>query len=238
MTPVRIICKKSAVVFTSIHWLCSRNHVKCTSTAPQNNNEQWEEKEPHGRYPKRIREADVDDYKTNLWLRSTGLKTETEGLINAAQDQSLPTKSYLIYNDCEGQHQSTVQDMPQPRRNSRSHHIWLSRSCKNWLTRGTVKVAAYIHDRRLASITVLLFQVGGMNISPRLLITANEEVTILWDMQIHMDRELSANKPDVVINKDHANRCCKLMDVSVPSDPNTSTKVIEKLDLKIQRSWD
>ena len=44
-------------------------------------------------------------------------------------------------------------------------------------------------------------------------------------MQIHTDSELSANKPDIVI-KDHANRCCKLIDVS---DRNTSTKVIEKL---------
>ena len=56
---------------------------------------QWEEKELHGRYPKIIREADVDDYKTNQRLRSTGLKAETEGLIIAAQDQNLPTKSYL-----------------------------------------------------------------------------------------------------------------------------------------------
>ena len=56
-------------------------------------------------------------------------------------------------------------------------------------------------------------------------------------MQIHTDRELSANKPDIVIN-DHANRCCKHIDVSVPSDRNTSTKVIEKLskykDLEIE----
>ena len=58
-------------------------------------------------------------------------------------------------------------------------------------------------------------------------------------MQIHTDRELSANKPDIVI-KDHANRCCKLI---VPSDRNTSTKVTEKLskykDLEIEttRMW-
>ena len=50
-------------------------------------------------------------------------------------------------------------------------------------------------------------------------VTENEEVTILWDLQIHTDRELSANKPDIVI-KDHANRCCKHIDVSVPSDRN------------------
>ena len=35
---------------------------------------QWEEKELHGSYPKRIREADVDDYKTNQRLTSTGMK--------------------------------------------------------------------------------------------------------------------------------------------------------------------
>ena len=62
-------------------------------------------------------------------------------------------------------------------------------------------------------------------------------------MQIHTYRELSANQPDIVI-KDHANRCCKLTHVSVPSDRNTSTKgIIEKLskykDLEIEttRMW-
>ena len=29
--------------------------------------------------------------------------------------------------------------------------------------------------------------------------------------------------------KDHGNRCCKLTDVSVPSEQNTSTKVTEKI---------
>ena len=61
-------------------------------------------------------------------------------------------------------------------------------------------------------------------------------------MQIHTDKELSANKPDIV-TKDHASRCCKLIDVSVPSDRNTSTKAIEKVskykDLEIEttRMW-
>ena len=42
----------------------------------------------------KTKEADVDQNKTNQWLRSTGLKTETEGLINASKDQSLATGSY------------------------------------------------------------------------------------------------------------------------------------------------
>ena len=199
---------------------------------------QWEEKELHGRYPKRIREADVGDYKTNQWLRSTGLKAETEGLIIAAQDQSLPTKSYC--KDCKGQHQSTVQDMPQARRNSRSHHIWYPELAKTDYLKRHNKAAAYIHRKAC--------QHYGVEVSERWYehkpetVTENEEVTILWDMQIHTDRELSANKPDIV-TKDHANRCCKLIDVSVPSDRNTSTRAIENLskykDLEIEatRMW-
>ena len=56
-------------------------------------------------------------------------------------------------------------------------------------------------------------------------------------MQVRTDRELSANKPDIVI-KGNANRCCKLIDESEPADRNTSTKVVEKLlkykDLQIE----
>ena len=58
----------------------------------QNLQESWEEKMMHGKYPKRLK--DVDQRKTNQWLRSTGLKGETEGLMIAAQDMSPATCCY------------------------------------------------------------------------------------------------------------------------------------------------
>ena len=48
----------------------------------------------HGQYLQRIKEADVDFKQTNNWLKGTGLKAETEGLIIAAQDQTLATRLY------------------------------------------------------------------------------------------------------------------------------------------------
>ena len=54
----------------------------------------WEQNTLHERYAKRILNVDIDIVKINWWLKIAGLKDETEGLITAAQDQSLPTKNY------------------------------------------------------------------------------------------------------------------------------------------------
>jgi hypothetical protein len=54
----------------------------------------WESKPLHGQYIARINKADVDKQKRHTWLRGTGLKSETEGLITAAQDQTLATRYY------------------------------------------------------------------------------------------------------------------------------------------------
>ena len=56
-------------------------------------------------------------------------------------------------------------------------------------------------------------------------VTENKEATILWDIQIHTDREIAANKPD----QRPKNKTCKLIDMAVPSDRNTSLKITEKL---------
>ena len=65
------------------------------------------------------------------------------------------------------------------------------------------------------------------------------DITILYDMPIHTDREISANRPDVLI-KNNRDKKCALIDVAMPSDKNTSKKISKKLskykDLEIEIS--
>ena len=78
----------------SVTKLAKRVKQHAKSQALDNMKQKWESKAIHGQYPSRIKEADVDFKQTNNWLKGTGLKAETEGLIIAAQDQSLASRLY------------------------------------------------------------------------------------------------------------------------------------------------
>ena len=73
-------------------------------------------------------------------------------------------------------------------------------------------------------------------------VTENEKVTILWDMQVHTDKTIKANKPDIII-KDKQEKTCMLIDMAIPADRNTSVKVAEKLskykdlEVEITKMW-
>ena len=71
---------------------------------------------------------------------------------------------------------------------------------------------------------------------------SNDQVTLLWDMQVHTDKEIKANKPDIII-KDHINTTCQLIDMTIPSDRNVSIKEVEKLskykdlEFEVSKMW-
>ena len=70
----------------------------------------------------------------------------------------------------------------------------------------------------------------------------NNEVVILWDFSIQTDRKILANRPDIVI-QDKKKQTALLLDISIPSDKNTSLKTYEKLskykdlEIELERCW-
>ena len=73
-------------------------------------------------------------------------------------------------------------------------------------------------------------------------VTENDSVTILWDMPIHTDRTIAANRPDIVL-KNKKDKICLLIDMTVSLDTNTSVKATQKftkykdLEMEVERMW-
>ena len=98
------------------------------------------------------------------------------------------------------------------------------------------KAASYIHWRISKAFKKLPVADKWYNHSPETVVS-NDQVTLIWDMQVHTDKEIKANKPDIII-KDHINSTCQLIDMTIPSDRNVSIKEVEKFskykDLEIE----
>jgi len=68
------------------------------------------------------------------------------------------------------------------------------------------------------------------------------DVTVLWNQAVHTDREVTANRPDIMIKK-IKEKACTLIDVAIPADRNVVQKEAEKnlkyesLCIEIQRMW-
>jgi hypothetical protein len=75
-----------------------------------------------------------------------------------------------------------------------------------------------------------------------IIIIINEDVTVLWNQGIQTDREVLANRPDIII-KNKKDKTYLLIDVAIPSDKNVVEKEAENkvkyknLSIEIQRMW-
>ena len=199
----------------------------------------WQNKPLHGKFAERASQADVSQERTFSWLKSSGLRAETEGFICAAQDQSLKTKNYLanIMKSGEdpkcrycGQQLETIDHLV-------SGCSILAKT--EYLIRHN-KVAQYIHWRVCHHFGINAAQQWYQHEIPPVM--ENNKAKILWDFSIQTDKTIRANRPDLVII-DKTNKTCILIDVSIPSDRNTSLKTFEKLSkykdlaIEIEKSW-
>ena len=53
------------------------------------------------------------------------------------------------------------------------------------------------------------------------------DVTVLWNQAVHTDREVTANRPDIII-KNKIEKPCILLDLAIPADRIVVQKEVEK----------
>ena len=181
----------------------------------------------------------MDQDKTHRWLKAAGLKAEIKGFIIAAQDQSLATSCWYQHNilkkpdvdpKCRlcGRFDYTIDHLvsgcPELAKTEYIHHH--------------NKAAAHMHWKICKEFGIEVKE-RWYEHEPKT-VTWNDSVTILWDMPIHTDRTIAANRPDIVL-KNKKDKICLLIDMTVSLDTNTSVKTTQKftkvhgLDSDVQR---
>ena len=187
-----------------------------------------------------MKQADVDQDKTHRWLKAACLKAETEGFIIAPQDQSLPTRwhqhNILKKADVDpkcrlwGRFDETI-----------DHQIF---GCPELVKTEYI----HRHNKAAAHLHWAICKEFGIEVKERWYehepktVTENDSVTILWDMPIHTDRTIAANRPDIVL-KNKRDKICLLIDMTVSLDTNTSVKATQKftkykdLEMEVERMW-
>ena len=200
----------------------------------------WENKPLHGQYPKRLQQKHVDLELTHLWLKSPDLKSETEGFIIAAQDQSILTNQYKknvlkigsnskcrLCNEFDETVDHIVSGCPEHAKTEYVHRH--------------NKAAKYIHWK-LCKYYKLENKEKWYEHEPQT-VQENNEATLIWDLPVHTDRQINANRPDIIV-KDKISKKCFLIDMAVPSDINVPKKELEKLskykdlETEIARMWE
>ena len=201
--------------------------------------ERWKGKPLHGQYPEKVDKADVDKELTHRWLQSSELKSETEGLIIAAQDQSLATRYYqhrIIKNGIDPKCR-LCHEFDESVEHIVSGCPVLAK--KEYLER---------HDKALIYVHWNICNYYQIDVPNKWYdhkpekVVEGKDATILWDMPIITDKEIKANRPDIVI-KEKPTNMCMLIDMAVPSDRNIAAKEVEKiskyndLEIEVSRMW-
>ena len=200
--------------------------------------DKWKEKSMYGKFPNYLDKDHVDVELSFEWMKHTGLKGETEGLITAGRDQALNTRYYSKHiikqgtTDCRMCHTQpeTVE--------------YIISGCQ------TLAADQYLnrHNQVAAQCHLDIYRYNSIKVEAECWhqhkpewVMENEKTTILWDSPIITDRHVPYNKPDIVIQK-KSDRC-QIIDVAIPSDYNIQKKAMEKrskyvgLQIEWQRIW-
>ena len=166
----------------------------------------------------------MDIEQSYRWLKSGDIKGETERTIRAAQDQEISTnyfKNKILKEEIESK----------------------CRLCKKYeetidhLTSGFLVLAKneYLmrHDKVCTHLHYSICKALGIENTDKWYtympkpVYEEGDVTVLWNQAVHTDREVTVNRPDIII-KNKKEKTCTLIDVAIPADRNVVQKEAEK----------
>ncbi|KAL1448104.1 hypothetical protein WDU94_000023 [Cyamophila willieti] len=182
-----------------------------------------------GRFPKILyNEPNVDKTLSTSYLQDGYLMLETEGFINAIQDQVIKTRNYIRYimkvhidtDLCRLCNRVTesIQD--------------LSSGCsilapKEYLNRHNL-VANIIHQelvKKLLSSKKTTIPHYQYKPAP---VEENQDIKICWNLPVQTEINVIHNRPDIlVVNKKE--KTASIVDVTIPLDENLSKAYTEKI---------
>ena len=181
--------------------------------------QRWKEKVMYGQFIREMPES-TDARETWKWLRSAGLKIQTEALLCAVQEQALRTK--YIKHHIDKSIESPLCRLCEERGETVCHIV---SECK--------KLAQKEYKRRHDNVARLVhwhlckkynFELTDKwyEHSPKAVMEDNV-IKLLWDVSIQCDHVIEARRPDIVIiNK--LDRTCFIVDIAVPDDSRISHK--------------
>jgi len=155
----------------------------------------WQVKRMHGQIPRNLDEKLVDIEQSYRWLKSGDIKGETESIILAAQDQEI-SKNYFKNKILK---QETGSECRLCKQHEESiDHLTLGRPilAKNEYLMRHDKVCTHLH---YSICKALGFETNDKWYTHmRKLVCEEGDVTVLWNQAGHPDREVTANRPDII----------------------------------------
>lgn len=219
------VSREKILKAVSLEQVLKHDFGRDNKTLQEERKEKLLKKPLHGQFHRGIEEE--SDPRSWNWLKKGWLKKETEGLLTAAQDQALRTNS--IKHLIDKQDVSPKCRMCGDRDETVAHitaecMVLAQKYYKEWRHD---KVAQVLHWH-LCRMWQFDRDDNWYNHKPEP-VTESEKTKILWDFAIQTDKEIEANRPDIVL-LDKIERNCFIIDIACPFDTRIGSKEKEKIE--------
>ena len=194
----------------------------------------------HGQHHRLLQEEHIDRKTSLTWMKDSRLKGHTEAMVHAIQDQAVKTR-YMeknIYKTTENDKCRKCNEKAET-----IHHI--ISGCPKYANTLYLKrhnnVAKYLHLQICLNNDLVKKNCEWYKYEPSPVLE-NENFKILWDFSIQTDKEIRANRPDIIF-VDKRERTVMFIDVTIPNDHNIIEKKLEKIEkytdlgIEIKELW-